>query len=80
MLQMAGERIRGGICHAIHPYAKANGNYTKYYNKMGCKQFISMGKVSKITYRLFRRGKNTSNLDEKFIKNYDENSDKGYKF
>ena len=50
MLQMAGKGIRGGICHAIHPYAKANNNYTKDYNKMGCKQFILMGKVSKITY------------------------------
>ena len=51
MLQTAGKGIRGGICYEIHPYAKANNNYTKDYNKMGCKQFILMGKVSKIIYR-----------------------------
>ena len=26
-------RIRGGTCHAIHQYAKANHKYMKYYDK-----------------------------------------------
>ena len=25
--------IKGGICHAIHRYAKANNKYVKNYNK-----------------------------------------------
>ena len=29
MLQMAGKGIRGGICHATHPFAKANNNYNR---------------------------------------------------
>ena len=30
---MVEKGIRGGICHAIHRYAKANNNYMKDYNK-----------------------------------------------
>ena len=30
---MVENRIRGGICHAIHRYAKANNNYMRNYDK-----------------------------------------------
>ena len=30
---MVGKGIRGGICHAIHRYAKANNKYMKNYEK-----------------------------------------------
>ena len=33
MLLMVEKRIRGGICHAIHQYAKANKKYAKDYDK-----------------------------------------------
>ena len=32
MLLMVEKGIRGGICHSIHQYAKANNNYMKNYN------------------------------------------------
>ena len=32
MLLMVEEGIRGGICHSIHRYAKANSKYVKNYN------------------------------------------------
>ena len=33
MLLMVEKRTRGGICHAIHSYAKANSEYMKNYGK-----------------------------------------------
>ena len=32
MLLMVEERIRGGMCQALHGYAKANNKYIKNYN------------------------------------------------
>ena len=34
MLLMVEKEIRGGICHAIHRYAKANNKWMKNYNKI----------------------------------------------
>ena len=33
MLMIVEKRIRGGICHAIQRYSKANNKYMKNYNK-----------------------------------------------
>ena len=33
MLLMIEKCIRGGICHTIHRYAKANNKYMKDYDK-----------------------------------------------
>ena len=33
MLLIFEKRIRGGICHTIHRYAKANNKYMKNYDK-----------------------------------------------
>ena len=33
MLLMIEEGIRGGICHAVHRYAKANKRYMKDYDE-----------------------------------------------
>ena len=33
MLLMVEKGIRGGICHAIHKYAKANNKYVKKSDK-----------------------------------------------
>ena len=33
MLLMVAKGIRGGICHAIHRYAKASNKYMKDYDK-----------------------------------------------
>ena len=42
-----------------------------------CKQFAWMGNVSKTNLNDFKWLKNLSKFDERFIKNYDENSSKG---
>ena len=33
MLLIVEKGIRGGICHSIHKYAKANNQYMKSYDK-----------------------------------------------
>ena len=33
MLSMVGKCVRGGICHSIYRYAKANNKYMKNYNR-----------------------------------------------
>ena len=33
MLLTVGKGIRGGMCHAIHRYTKANQKHMKNYNK-----------------------------------------------
>ena len=33
MLLLVGKGIRGGICHVIYRYAKANNKYVKDYDK-----------------------------------------------
>ena len=40
MLLMVEKGIRGGICHAIYRYAKANNNYMKNYNKEKEESFL----------------------------------------
>ena len=42
MLLMVGKGIRGGICHAIHRYAKANNKYMKIMMKMKNLHFLNI--------------------------------------
>ena len=40
MLLMVEKGIRGGICHAIHRYAKANNKYMKNYDENNDSSFL----------------------------------------
>ena len=40
MLLMVEEGIRGGICHAIHRYAKANNKYMNNYDKKTTSSYV----------------------------------------
>ena len=84
---MVEERIRGGICHSIHRYAKANNKYMKNYDKnkessyiqyLDANNLYGWAMSQKLPVNCFKWVKNTSKIDEEFIKNYDEDSDKGY--
>ena len=86
---MVGEGIRGGICHVIHRHAKANNKYMKNYDKNKESSYIQYLTTSnlygwamsqKLSENGFKWVKSTSKIDEKFIKNYNEDSDKGYIF
>ena len=87
MLFMVEKSIRGGMCQAIYKYAKANNKYMKNYNanqKESYLEYLDANNLCKwsISKQLpvngFERMDDLSNFNEDFIKNYDENSDKGY--
>ena len=87
MLLMVEEGIRGGICHSIHRYAKANNKYLNNYDKnkessyiqyLDANNLYGLAMSQKLPVNGFIWVKNTSKIDEEFIKNYDEDSDKGY--
>ena len=89
MLLMVEEGIRGGICHSIHRYAKANNKYMKNYDKnkessyiqyLDANNLYGWAMSQKLPVNGFKWIKNVTEIDEKFIKNYDEDSDKGYIF
>ena len=93
MLLMVEEGIRRGICHSIHRYAKANNKYMKNYNNNEESSYIqyidannlygwAMSKKLPVNGFKWIDNNETANpvINEDFIKNYDENNDKGYIF
>ena len=89
MLLMVEEGIRGGICHSIHRYAKANNKYMKIYNKDEESSYIqyldannlygwSMSKKLPVNGFRWLDSDEINEINEEFIKNYNENDKKGY--
>ena len=89
MLLIVEEGIRGGICHSIHRYAKANNKYMKNYNNneessyiqyLDANNLYGWAMSKKLPVNGFRwLGSNEINeINEEFIKNYNENDNKGY--
>ena len=87
LLLMVEKGIRGGICHAIHMYAEANNKYMKNYDKnkessyiqyLDANNFYGWAMSQKLPVYGFKWTKNMLKFDGYFIKNYDEDSDKGY--
>ena len=88
MLMMVEKGIRGGMCNAVYRYAKANNKYMKNYNKniessyleyLDANNLYGWAMSQKLTVDGFKQigEDNLSKLDDKFIKNYTENGDKG---
>ena len=84
---MVEKGIRGGICHAIHRYAKASNKYMKIYDENEEESFLEYlnainlygGAMSEpLPVDGFDWVEDLSKIDEHFIKNYDKNNDKGY--
>ena len=76
MLLMVEKGIRGGICHAIHRYAKANSSYMKIYDKnieLSCLMYLDTNNLygraisQKLLVNGFKWLKKLSKFDECFI-------------
>ena len=87
MLLMVEEGIRGGICHSIQRYAKANNKYMKNYDENEISSYIQYldannlygwATSQKLPVNGFKWLKDTLEINAEFIKNYEENNDKGY--
>ena len=86
MLLMVEEGIRGGICHSIHRYAKANNKYMKNYNNneessyiqyLDANNLYGWAMSKKLPVNGFKWTDNDI-INEEFIKNYNEKDKKGY--
>ena len=86
MLLMVEKGIQGGICQAIYRYAKAN-KYMNNYDKSIISSFLmyldannlyEWAMIKKLPVNGFKWVKKLSQFYEHFIKNYDENSNKGH--
>ena len=84
---MVEKGIRGGICHAIHHYAKVNNNNIKDYYKNKESLYLKYWDVNnlygyamsqKFSINNFEWVEENSQFNEDFVKNYNEESDEGY--
>ena len=93
MLLMGEKGIRSGICHAIHRYAKANNKYMKniecdstecisvessYLMYLDANNLYELAMSQKLPVNAFKWDENIDKFHEDFMKNYDEDSNKGY--
>ena len=86
MLLMVEKGIRGGIRHSIHRYAKANNKYMQNYHNNEESSYIqyleannlySWAMSKKLPVNGFK-WLDSNEINEDFIKNYNENTDNGY--
>ena len=88
MSLMIEEGIRGRMCQSVHRYAKANNKYLKNYNKSIKSLYLMYLDANnrygweamspKLPVNGFKREDDLSRFNERFIKSYNENSNKGY--
>ena len=87
MVLMVEKGNRDAICHAIHKYTQANNKYMKNYDKnielsnlmyLDANNLHGFAMSQKLLANGFEWVEKLLKFDEGFIKNDDENSDKGY--
>ena len=87
MLLMVEEEIRAGMCHAIHRHAKANNKYMKNYDEeeessyieyLDANNLYGWAMSQKLPVGGFKWIEDVSEIDECFIKNYDEDGNIGH--
>ena len=86
MLLMIEEGIRGRMCHPIHRHAKANNKYMKNYDEnkecsyiqyFDANNLYGWAMSQKVPANGFKWVENNE-INEEFIKHYNENNNKGY--
>ena len=86
MLLMIQEGIRGRMCHSIHRHAKANNKYMKNYDEnkecsyiqyFDANNLYGWAMSQKVPANGFKWVENNE-INEEFIKNCNENNNKGY--
>ena len=85
MLLMVEKGIRDGICQAIHKYTKAKNKYMNNYDKNieSSSEYLDANNLhrwamsKKLPVNSFKWVKFNEKFNERFIKSYNENSDKG---
>ena len=89
MLLMVEKDIRGGICHSIYRYAKANNKYMRDYGRNEELSYLQYWDVNnlyglamsqKLPVNNFESMKDNSQFKKDFIKNDKEECDEGYYF
>ena len=87
LLLIVKKGIRRGICNTSHRYAKANNKYMKNYDKNKELSYLKYWDVNnlygwamsqKLPVNKFEWIEETSQFNEDFITNYNEESDEGY--
>ena len=87
MLLLIEKGIRGGICHAIYRYLKAKNKYMQDYDKSNEPSYLKYWDVNylygcamsqKLPVNKFVWIEDTSQFNEDFTKNYNEECDDGY--
>ena len=87
MLLIVEKGFRGGIYHSVHRYAKANNKYMKncdkgressYLECLDANNLYGWAMSQKLPVNGFEWVEELSQFKEDFIKNYDEDSNKGY--
>ena len=87
MLFMVEKGIRGGICHSIYRYTKANYKYMKnsdkniessYIQYWDANNLYGWAMSQNLPVNNFEWIKDTSQFNEDLINNYNEESDEGY--
>ena len=82
---MLEKGITGGICHALHRYAKANNKYMRDYDKNKESSYLKYwdinklhGWAQKLSFGSFMWVEETYELNKDFLQSYNDDSDEGY--
>ena len=85
MLIMVEKGIRGGICHSVYRYAKANNKYVKDYDKNKESLYLQYWDVNNLYGWAMLQKLPVYNfewiedfINEDYMKKYNEESDEGY--